>query len=240
LFKLYPDLKDLVQMTLIDVAPKILTSFDSQLSDYASQRFQREGINVRTGTIVEEVKENGLVLKNSDPIKSRCVIWATGLSPNPLLKSIELDLDPGKRLVTDAWLRVLDKSGNPMHDVFSLGDCATINDTPLPQTAQVATQKATYLANNLNNLVNGKSITSNPQFSFKNLGSLAYLGGWKAIADTPGKVKGKGLLAWIFWRSAYMTMSVSTKNKLLIPMYWFLAWAFGRGVALLTLDTTRI
>lgn len=194
-------MKNLVQMTLVDVAPKILTSFDSQLSDYASQRFQREGITVRTGTMVDEVKEDGLILRNSDPIKSRCVIWATGLAPNPLLKSLDLDLDPGKRLITDAWLRILGKDGKPIPDVFALGDCATIKDTPLPQTAQVATQKAVYLAKNFNRLSDGKEITANPPFTFKNLGSLAYLGGWKAIADTPGNVKGTGLLAWIFWRS---------------------------------------
>jgi NADH dehydrogenase FAD-containing subunit len=201
LFKLYPDLKDLVQMTLVDVAPKILTSFDSELSEYAAKRFQREGINIRTGTMVEEVRKEGLILRNADPIKSRCIIWATGLAPNPLLKSLELELDPGKRLITDPWLRVLDKTGTPMTDVFAMGDCATIKDTPLPQTAQVATQKAVYLAKSFNQMADGNDITSNPQFSFKNLGSLAYLGGWTAIADTPGKIKGRGFFAWVFWRS---------------------------------------
>lgn len=36
------------------------------------------------------------------------------------------------RLVTDDWLRVL---GAP--SVFALGDCAVVDDKPLPQTAQV-------------------------------------------------------------------------------------------------------
>lgn len=36
------------------------------------------------------------------------------------------------RLVTDDWLRVL---GAP--SVFGLGDCAIVDDKPLPQTAQV-------------------------------------------------------------------------------------------------------
>ncbi|KAI8910774.1 FAD/NAD-P-binding domain-containing protein [Gorgonomyces haynaldii] len=232
LSKLYPDLMPQVQMSLIDVAPKILTSFDAHLSAYASTTFIRKGIHVRTGTKVKEVKDNGLLLEDGSFLPSHFVVWATGLSPNPLITSLDLPLDPGKRLYTDAHLRVLGKDDQPINNVFALGDCATIKGNILPQTAQVASQKAIYLANLFNRTNVGEQVTKNAPFTFKNLGSLAYIGDWKAIADTPG-TKGSGTSAWLFWRSAYLTMSVSLKNKILIPMYWFLAWAFGR-------DTTRI
>jgi NADH dehydrogenase FAD-containing subunit len=39
-----------------------------------------------------------------------------------------------------------------------------------------------------------------------------------------------GFVAWCIWRSAYWTRTVSLANKLLIPMYWFKTWAFGRDV----------
>ena len=127
-------------MTLIDVAPKILTSFDSELSNYATQRFSRKGIHVRTNTLVAEVKQDGLILKSGEFVATRCIIWATGLSPNPLIKSLDLELDLGKRLITDEWLQLLGKDGKPLPGVFALGDCATIKGTPLPQTAQVGNQ----------------------------------------------------------------------------------------------------
>ena len=39
-----------------------------------------------------------------------------------------------------------------------------------------------------------------------------------------------GIAAFLFWRGAYWTMSVSTANKMLIPMYWFKAYFFGRDL----------
>ena len=41
----------------------------------------------------------------------------------------------------------------------------------------------------------------------------------------------QGVVAWLAWRSAYWGKQVSLENKLLIPMYWFKAWAFGRSTA---------
>jgi NADH dehydrogenase FAD-containing subunit len=42
----------------------------------------------------------------------------------------------------------------------------------------------------------------------------------------------RGLSAWIAWRSFYLTNAVTWRNKMLIPMHWFLTFFFGR-------DTTR-
>jgi NADH dehydrogenase FAD-containing subunit len=41
----------------------------------------------------------------------------------------------------------------------------------------------------------------------------------------------KGFLAFLLWRSAYWTRSVSVVNKVLIPMYWFKAFLFGRDIS---------
>jgi NADH dehydrogenase FAD-containing subunit len=71
-----------------------------------------------------------------------------------------------------------------------------------------------------------------PPFAFRNYGMLAYLGGWTALADT-GKAAGGGSSgrgAWLLWRSAYFTMTVSWRNKILIPVYWMVTWLFGRDI----------
>ncbi len=46
---------------------------------------------------------------------------------------------------------------------------------------------------------------------------MAQLGTFKGIADL-GRAKITGLTAFLAWRSAYWTMSVSITNKILIPM----------------------
>lgn len=59
---------------------------------------------------------------------------------------------------------------------------------------------------------------------------MAYLGNWNAILQSQGgDISGR--LAWFIWRGAYLTKSVSWRNKILIPIYWFLNWAFGRDVS---------
>ena len=148
LARLYPELMDKVNMSLFDVAPKILTSFDSSLSDYATSRFKRKGIVVRTGSLVDRITPGETIhLKSGQSFHVGLIVWATGLAPNPLINSLRLPLDPGKRVLTDAFLRVLDGNGKPMEDVYALGDCATIKDGPrYPATAQVANQKAIYLS----------------------------------------------------------------------------------------------
>jgi NADH dehydrogenase FAD-containing subunit len=68
------------------------------------------------------------------------------------------------------------------------------------------------------------------------MGSMAYVGGWTAVLDMKGVATNEpagnaGPLAWLFWRSAYFTMSVSMKNKILIPGFWFLTWIYGRDIS---------
>ena len=73
---------------------------------------------------------------------------------------------------------------------------------------------------------------------------MAQVASWGGVVDTTGfgdkklpspgqKTKMKnlsGMAAFLFWRGAYWTMSVSTANKMLIPMYWFKAFVFGRDL----------
>lgn len=235
--KLYPDLVSKVKISVYDVADKILSTFDERLRAEATRRFQRNGIEIRTHTFIKELKENTMVLREGEEIKFGMLVWATGLAPNPLvnaLSGIRKDERSG-RIHTNGYLQVLDGNGEAMEDVYAIGDCAAIEKLhpALPCTAQVASQKAKYLAKALNK-EEGKE---NEEFTYKHLGSMAYIGGWTGIVDfhdIQSKNERspilKGHLAWLFWRSAYFTMTVSWRNKLLIPMFWFLTWAFGRDV----------
>ncbi|KFX93021.1 hypothetical protein O988_07034 [Pseudogymnoascus sp. VKM F-3808] len=113
-----------------------------------------------------------------------------------------------------------------MHDVFALGDVAVPQSGPLPATAQVANQSALWLARRLN----AQDIGRGGGFSYKNLGIMTYLGNWKAIMQTGGNSEVTGFAAWLVWRGAYLTQTISWRNKLLIPIYWLINWAFGRDI----------
>ncbi|KAI0046593.1 hypothetical protein FA95DRAFT_1573071, partial [Auriscalpium vulgare] len=128
-------------------------------------------------------------------------------------------------LITDKHLNVLRTDGTPDPDVYAIGDAARSDGPVLPATAQVANQKGKYVSTKLNKIVKEKE--SPEPFEFQNLGTLAYIGDWKAIydrskAESGPKTKETGRVAWLLWRSAYFTMTLSVRNKILIPTYWFL------------------
>jgi len=62
---------------------------------------------------------------------------------------------------------------------------------------------------------------------------MAQLGTWDAVVDMGAGSKGtlSGLAAFVAWRSAYWGYQVSFTNKLLIPMYWFKSFWFGRDIS---------
>ncbi|KAF9923905.1 hypothetical protein FBU30_006066 [Linnemannia zychae] len=237
--RLFPQLMNHVTLAVYDVAPTILANFDKSLSEYCMAKFKRSGIEVRTGAVVEQVKDGMLILKGGKEIPFGCLVWSTGLTENPMTAALENKVikSKSKRILTDPYLRVLDTEGNIIPNVYALGDCATIKDYELPQTAQVANQQAIYLRKALNKLAKQpeKSLSDvTGPFSFKNLGSMAYIGNWEAVVDMTKineNAKESGTLAWVFWRSSYLTMSVSIRNKMLIPMYWLMTWVFGRDVS---------
>lgn len=127
-------------------------------------------------------------------------------------------------IVTNDRLRVLitpDGTHGEMkahlRDVFAIGDCSSIENQNHPATAQVASQKARWLARALNK----EDLHGDNRFQFKNLGILAYLGNMRAIFEG-GKGVGNvsGRAAWVLWRGAYLAKSISWRNRVLIPMYW--------------------
>jgi NADH dehydrogenase FAD-containing subunit len=146
LSRLYPSLMDKVRMSVYDVAGKILSSFDSNLSEYTTQRFARGGINIKTGIHVVEVQKNALILKGNVEEPFGCLVWATGIGPTSLVEGLDLPHDRARRLITDDHLRLMGKDDKPIPNVYALGDCATIKGHDLPATAQVAQQKGKYLA----------------------------------------------------------------------------------------------
>lgn len=73
-------------------------------------------------------------------------------------------------------------------------------------------------------------------FEYSHQGSLAYIGSDKAVADLTfwGQASNfatGGSLTYLFWRSAYISMCFSTRNRLLVIMDWLKVKIFGRDVS---------
>lgn len=172
LARAFPSLMPHVTISLYDVAPRILSMFDSSLAEYASNHFARQGIEVHTQRTVTRVEEGILHLKEEDPVKFGMLVWSTGLEMTPLikeLKGVKKD-DKAGRIVTDGHLRVLqptqkeDGGSQIVPDVYAIGDCSVIEGEELPSTAQVASQKGAWLKKRLN-LIAKKGLNEPPSVS---------------------------------------------------------------------------
>jgi NADH dehydrogenase len=199
--------------------------FDSALAEYAANLFARQGIHVHTRRTVTRVDDGTLHLKEEGEVKFGMLVWSTGLDMTPLIKEMkDVRKDPkAGRIVTDEYLRLLEPGTDGekvevIPDVYAIGDCSVIEGNELPATAQVASQKATWLRKRLN-LLAKKGLLKSPSqtqplsphdttdteitntetdiersagrgFRYHNIVTLAYLGSWNAIAQ---RSQGHGL-----------------------------------------------
>lgn len=252
--KFYPELYKRAKITVYDVAPTVLSMFDEKLANYAANTFKREGIDIKTSHHITALKRGApqpsgnasgtsadqnevraantaytLVTKEDGEIGCGMCVWSTGLMMNPFvenaLKGLVKRHEKSGAIMTDERLQVQDPNGKPVPDVFALGDCATLEGSSYPATAQVANQKARWLAKRLN-----KGDIKDSKFTFKDMGIMAYIGNWSAILQSSGgDISGRA--AWFVWRGAYLAKSMSWRNRLLIPYYWLINWMFGRDIS---------
>ncbi|KAG5047504.1 hypothetical protein JHK86_016910 [Glycine max] len=142
--KLYPSLKDYVKITLLEAGDHILNMFDKRITEFAEQKFARDGIDVRLGSMVVKVGENEITAKERSSgqivsIPHGMVVWSTGIGARPEVVEFMKQLGQVNRraLVTDEWLRV-EGSDN----IYALGDCATINQRRVMEDIAVIFSKA--------------------------------------------------------------------------------------------------
>jgi NADH:ubiquinone reductase (non-electrogenic) len=132
----FPQLKGMVTIRLVEAMETVLSMFDKKISDYTVEHFKTEKIEVLANTFVKGVHSDHVMIqkkgsKTVESIPSSVVVWATGIKCRPIVesirKSIGLDVQNNFRgLVTDRMLKVKGCDG-----MYSLGDCATIENKKL-------------------------------------------------------------------------------------------------------------
>ncbi|XP_011086117.1 external alternative NAD(P)H-ubiquinone oxidoreductase B2, mitochondrial [Sesamum indicum] len=127
LVRLYPKVKEAVKITLLEATDHILNMFDKRITAYAEEKFQSDGIDVKTGAMVVKVSDKEILVKNGGRISTMpygMVVWATGIGTRPVIRDFmkQIGQDNRRALATDEWLRVEGCDG-----IYALGDCATIN-----------------------------------------------------------------------------------------------------------------
>lgn len=233
---LYPHIADKINISVHDVAPNILSSYDKNLYEYANTQLLRRNITVETNSHIEKVEKDCFYTKELGRVGCGMLIWATGNKNVPLIEKLDVRL-PSKglrRIITDSRLRVYkgDVSSDAIHDgVFALGDAADIEGVSLPTTAEVAVQKAKYLVSVLNS--GHHDPETHDAFSYQQKQLVSYIGGRDGvIAGKEGEGGGwTGKSAWLAWRGYNITWTRNWRSRVMIALTWVMNSAFGKEVA---------
>lgn len=224
--KLYPHLKGKMTISIHDAAPFILGAFEEALRQHSIQSFSKRGVTVITDSKIKEVAADHIVTEAEGRIGCGMVLWTAGNKQCSLVDSLDVcKSDRLPRILTDQYLHVLrGPEKKPLQDVFALGDAADIKGDFLPTTAEVAVQKAEYLANVLNKDLDGRK-----PFVYGQKAIVAYIGGHDGVVS--GKPDWSGARAWAAWRSKNLFWTRSWRRKFMIMVYWGLDWMGGKEIA---------
>ena len=138
----------------------------------------------------------GVDTESADGEKGRfecgTTIWAAGVQASPLAGMLAdatgAETDRAGRI---AVLPDLTLPGHP--EVFAVGDMATVNN--LPGVCEVAMQGGLHAANTIKRRLKG---SESVPFKYRDLGSAAAIGRFKAIVSVRG-VHLSGFPGWVVW-----------------------------------------
>jgi len=217
----YPEIYPHMSVIVVE-GGTILSMFQKSLREYTIRRFRRRKIDVELGDGVKEITKDNLVLKSGKKIPYGAVVWCAGIKCRETIKSWDFPRDDVGRILTDDFLKI-----KGCENEYAVGDCQLNPETPLVPTGAVANKQGKYLAQTLND-VNKKEAV---EFQFSGLGMMTYVGGWSSIIQTEhsgGFMR--GFFSYLTWRSVYLTMQGSWRNRFMIPFDWTKSLFFGRDI----------
>jgi NADH dehydrogenase len=221
----YPHLKeDMLRVVLVHPGEVILPELGEKLGAYAQKKLAARGVEIRTGTRVTGVSDDGVALTDGSVIKSNTLVWTAGTSRNPLLATLPC-AKQGGRLLVNEFMEVPDCRG-----VWALGDAAVIPDPktgkPYPPTAQHALREGRVLAYNITAAVRGGRKKA---FVFSALGQLAAIGKRTGVARIFG-LNFSGFIAWFLWRTIYLGKLPRFEKRVRVALDWTLDLIFSKDL----------
>ncbi|CAI9757293.1 unnamed protein product [Fraxinus pennsylvanica] len=187
LAKLYPTLKDYVKITLLEATDHILNMFDKRITVFAEEKFRRDGIDLKTGSMVTKVSDKEISIKETATgqnvsIPYGMVVWSTGIGTRPVITDFMKQIG-----------QVAAQQGAYLADCFNRMEiCEMYPEGPLR--------------------FRGSGRHRFRPFRYKHLGQFAPLGGEQAAAQLPGDWVSIGHSSQWLWYSVYARAKVQVRH----------------------------
>lgn len=142
-----------VKVSVIEMAPNILTGFDKEFAEYAENKLADHGIMAFTGTKLEAILGEGKVEKiqtSRRAMKVDAVIMSVGIRPNTAFLA-----DTGIELMPNGTVKINEYFETNDANIYSAGDCAMVKNvltgaptwSPMGSSANI---EGRILAQNIN------------------------------------------------------------------------------------------
>jgi NADH dehydrogenase len=221
------------RVILLEAAPTLLSYFPPDLSASAHRQLERLGVEVRTSSPVQAIRDGEVELKNGEIIRAANIIWAAGVAASPLTKKLGVELDRAGRVKVNPDLTL------PGHrEVFAIGDMALVlqaDGRPVPGVSPAAMQMGIFVGKLISKEVQpGPPAGGRPVFKYWDKGSMATIGRTAAVAMV-GRFKCSGLIAWLAWLFVHLIFLVGFRNRLAVILQWMYSYfSYKRSARLIT------
>lgn len=211
------------EVILIEAGPRLLPTFDANLSEYARRSLEKRGVNVFLNTRVKNIEE-GRVFVEQQMFEADTIIWAAGVEAVPFSRALGFETDRAGRVIVNEFC-----SFDNHPEIFVIGDMAAFKDEEgklLPGVSPVAMQQGRYTARTI---IDDLKKKPRRRFHYVDKGSMATIGRKDAVAEL-GKLKYKGFFGWLSWLGLHIFYLVGFKNKISILLTWMWSYlTFGAG-----------
>jgi NADH dehydrogenase len=210
-----------VRIVLVEARDQLLGGFSPRAGEAALDGLRERGVDVRLEVGIASVAADHVLLTDGEVIPARLVVWAAGVAASPIAGLLGVPLSRGRRIPVDDRLRV-----RGLDRVFAIGDIAAVEDADgrlLPQVAPVAIQQAAHVVRVLVDEAMGRGTDA---FRYRDKGSMATIGRASAVAELPGGIRLRGLIAWLAWLVLHLLMLAGFRNRVSVLLSWI--WNYVR------------
>lgn len=206
---------------LVDASPVLLGPMSKVAQKEAKDVLEKLDVKVTLNVAVKDYTDDVVVLSDDTKIKTKTLIWTSGVIARELPGIPTEKFGRGRRVLVDEFNAV-----QGYDNIFAIGDICYQDSDPKfpnghPQLAQVAIQQGQLLSKNIPNKDRGQTMKP---FRYWDKGSMAVIARYKAVADLSPTRSYKGLFAWITWLVIHLIPIVSFRNKWKLLGNW--VWSF--------------
>ena len=223
------------RVVLVDPVERVLPTMAPVLSEAAAAYLRAAGVDLRLGLKVEGIAPGRVSLSGAAgeiQLEAATICWTAGVRASRLGRLLSdqtgCPIDRSGRLVVEPDFSI---PGHP--EIRAVGDLCSFAHTPdgspLPGMAGPAVQAGGWVARDILARLRGQTIQP---FRWLDLGSMAVIGPWYAVADLRG-LHLTGLVGWVVWALAHLAFIPDTENRIALFSKWMWQIATRQRTALL-------